>query len=61
MALLRFERRPGIIFMPERDHFQPSRVNLRLVVQRQVLVNFAAIRAKRASLQIHTTLLAELP
>lgn len=61
MALLRPERWKILVPVSQRHDIQPGRPDLRLVVQRQVRIDDAALRAERASLQVHTTDNAEIP
>lgn len=61
VALLRPEWRSGFVPVPERHHLLASRTHLRLVVQRQVRLHRAVVRAQREPLQVHPTAFAQVP
>lgn len=55
VALLRSERRPGVVSVPQRDHLQSGGAHVRLVVQRQVFHDGATLRAQRKAVQVHNS------
>jgi hypothetical protein len=61
VALLRPERRPGVVPVSERHHLQPGAADVRLVVQRALQLVAASLRAERAPLQVHHAAPSHLP